>query len=109
MLVETEYNFPAALKSIRESRGMTQRELGEAMGINFNRISNWELGYNAPTLPVFRLLSLALNCPPGDLLGLSSSALTGAEYNLLKGFRDLDVHDREAVLTMVETLLRRHQ
>lgn len=109
MLVETEYNFPVALKKMRESRGMLQKDLGAAMGINFNRISNWELGYNLPSLHVFRTLCLALDCHPGDLLGLSPSGMTGDEYNLLKGFCALDDHDREAVLMMVETLLRRHK
>ena len=108
MLVEQEYDFARSLKSVRESRGLTQRSLGELMGIEAGRISNWEMGIAKPNLDLFRNLCLAANCPPGDLLGLSPSQLSGAEYNLIKAFRELDDHDRETTLTMVETLRRRH-
>ena len=108
MLVEKEFDFAKALKTVRESRGMLQKELGVVMDVPANRISNWELGYNAPPLPTFRQLCIALNCPPGELLGLSPSQMTGAEYTLIKKFRTLDDHDREAVLRMMETLLRRY-
>ena len=109
MIEEKEFDFAQKLKSVRESRGLQQKELGAKMGIDPNRISNWELGYSMPQLSVFRELCVALNCPPGDLLGLSPTPLSGDEYNLVNGFRAIDDHDREAMLTMVETLLRRHQ
>lgn len=109
MLEEKEYNFARLLKTIRESRGLTQRALGDLMGIEAGRISNWEMGIARPTLDMFRELCIALNCPPGDLLGLSPAPLSGQEYNLVKGFRSVDDHDRETVLTMIGTLKRRHQ
>lgn len=108
MIDEKEYNFARSLKAVRESRGLTQRSLGELMGIEAGRISNWEMGIAKPTLDMFRDLCIAANCPPGDLLGISPSRMTGQEYNLIKTFRSLDDHDRAAVLSMIETLLRRY-
>ncbi len=101
MIDEKEYNFALSLKTVRESRGLTQRSLGELMGIEAGRISNWEMGIAKPTLDMFRDLCIALNCPPGILIGLSHSRLSEEEYNLLKRFRNLDdagKHTLEAVL-----------
>jgi len=108
MIEEKEFDFARALKAIRDSRGLTQRALGELMGIEAGRISNWELGFAKPTVDMFRDLCIALNCPPGDLLGLSAAPLSGEEYNLIKSFRNLDDHDRETAMTMMESLLKRH-
>ena len=105
MIIETEFEFAQALKKIRESRGMLQKDVGIAMGIDPNRVSNWEKGYNYPTLPVLRALCIALNCPPGDLLGLSSSDMTGDEYDLIKGFRSLDDAGRHTMMAVLESQL----
>lgn len=109
MLEEKEFNFAESLKRLRMSRGMQQKHVGIAMGIDRNRISNWELGYSMPTLKTFRDLCIALNCPPGDLLGLSPAPLSGMEYNLVKGFRTLDDHDRDTVMAMIDSLQKRHR
>ena len=65
-------------------------QLGAMIGVVGNVISNWETNISMPKLALFRELCIALNCPPGDLLGLSPSELTGDEYNLLKGYRRLN-------------------
>ena len=105
MIKETEFDFAQALKRMRESRGMMQKDLGAAMGIDPNRISNWESGYNYPTLPVFRDLCIALNCPPGDLLGLSPSDMSGDEYSLIKGYRILNPAGRHTMMAVLESQL----
>lgn len=105
MIVEHEYNFASRLKSIRESRGLTQRQLGERIGTVSNVVSNWEIGSGKPRLDLFRELCIALNCPPGDLISLSPSELTGHEYDLLKGFRSLDSAGKQTVLAVLESQL----
>lgn len=105
MIRETEFDFPQALKRVREARGMYQKDVGAKMGIDPNRISNWENGYNYPTLPVLRDLCIALNCPPGDLLGLSPSDMSGEEYTLLKGFRSLDDAGRHTMMAVLDSQL----
>ncbi len=106
MIKETEFDFAQSLKRVRDSRGMLQKDVGAAMGIDPNRVSNWEKAYNYPTLPVFRSLCIALNCPPGDLLGLSPSEMTGDEYNLIKGFRQLDDAGRFTMMAVLEAQLK---
>lgn len=105
MIDEKEFNFARALKSVRESRGLLQKQLGELSGIDPNRISNWELGYSLPLLSAFRDLCIALNCPPGDLLGLSRAPLSADEYTLIKGFRDLNDAGQHTMLAVLESQL----
>jgi len=105
MINETEFDFAGALKRIRESRGLSQKELGARMGIDPNRISNWELGYSLPQFGVFRIMCIALNCPPGDLLGLSPAPLSGEEYTLVRGYRDLDEAGRHTMMAVLQSQL----
>lgn len=105
MIVQDEFDFGRRLKAIRLSRGMTQRDVGEKIGIVGNVVSNWEMGIAMPRLELFRALCIALNCPPGDLLGLSPSELSGDEYNLIKGFRRLNDAGRFTMMAMLDAQL----
>lgn len=108
MIDEREFNFGESLKSVRISRGMTQADLCKKMGFRSNRVSNWEMpsGSDMPPLKLFRRLCVVLNCPPGDLLGLSPAPITGDEYTLLKGFRDLDDAGKHTMLALLESQLQ---
>lgn len=108
MIVEKEFNFKAALRSIRESRGLTQQQLGDLIGESGNTVSNWEMpsGKSKPSLSKFRLICIALNCPPGDLLGLSPSEMTSDEYNLLKRFRSADAKSQRAMIECIDLVER---
>ena len=106
MIVEKEFDFKGSLRAARESRGLTQQQLGDLIGESGNTISNWEMasGKSKPSLSKFRLLCIALNCPPGDLLGLSRSEMSSDEYNLLKSFRESDARRRETLLKFVDLI-----
>ncbi len=97
------FDFSRRLREIRLSRGMTQRDVGDALEIVANRISNWENGFGMPTLAMFRKLCLVLNCPPGDLLGLSHAPLSSDEYTLVQGFRSLDDAGQHTMLALLES------
>lgn len=105
MIDEKEFDFARTLKAVRESRGLLQKQLGEKIGINPNRISNWELGYSLPQLAIFRDLCIALNCPPGDLLGLSRAPLSADEYTLLKGYRQLNEAGQHTMMAVLDSQL----
>lgn len=90
MLVLKEFEFGSRLRCMRLSRGLSQSQLGAMIGVVGNVVSNWETDVSMPKLALFRELCIALNCPPGDLLGMSPSELSGDEYNLLKGYRKLN-------------------
>lgn len=107
MIVQSEFDFGGKLKEIRLSRGLTQRELGERIGVSGNLVSNWEMGgHGMPRLELFRMLCIALNCLPGDLLGLSPSQFSADEYSLVKGYRELSDAGRYTMLTLLGTQLK---
>lgn len=107
MIVANKFDFKGALRAVRESRGLTQQQLGDMIGESANTISNWEMasGRSRPSLAKFRLLCIALNCPPGDLLGLSLTELSDEEYKLLKGYRALDDAGKHTMMAVLESQL----
>lgn len=109
MIVQEEFDFGKRLKEIRLSRGMTQQEVGDRLGIVGNVVSNWETGIAMPKLALFRDLCIALNCPPGDLLGLSPSEMTANEYSLIKGFRRLNDGGQFTVMAVLDAQLTVHR
>ena len=96
MIVETEFDlleFKRRLKEIRESRGYTQVQLGEMIGVSGNTISNWEMPSMLkarPDVEKLRRFCIATNCPPGYFLGLSQANISSEEHDYLKGLRELD-------------------
>ena len=105
MLVLKEFAFGDRLRRIRLSRGLNQVQLGAMIGVVGNVISNWETNISMPKLALFRELCIALNCPPGNLLGLSPSEMSGDEYNLIKGFRQLNDAGRFTMMALLDAQL----
>lgn len=55
-------NISGKLKKIRKNRGMSQKELGRAIGVSESRIGQFEMGsYANPKLETLQKLSKALN------------------------------------------------
>ena len=48
------------IKEYREKRGLTQKELGEMIGVTYASIGNYELGHQNPRKAVVPLLCKAL-------------------------------------------------
>ena len=59
------------IKELREAAGMSQRELGERIGISGPAVSMWESGENRPSLTNLEKLA--------DVLGVSIDAILGRE------------------------------
>lgn len=74
------------IKSIRESRGVTQNALAVAMGVSINTVWRWENGERSPSLSNAQRIANYFNCtieeltenPPQPLTGKKASR-TGAQ------------------------------
>lgn len=75
-----EWNFPDKLKSLRESKGYSQDDLGKIIGKSRGSFSNYERGIAQPTLKDLTNLCEILEVTPNDLL-LDSSYITQVEEN----------------------------
>lgn len=55
------------IRALREAKGISQRELAEALGVDQSAVSNWERGKAEPTAFNIRRLADLLGVKPGDL------------------------------------------
>src|SRR5262249_8486806 len=79
------------LREIRESRGLTQRQLAEICHIGINQLHRYENGKTEPSATTLALIARALNVTTDYLLGLSSDS----QGRLVKS--DLDDNELDVV------------
>ena len=101
-------SFSANLKNIRRNIGMTQKALGEGIGVTSVTIGNWERGVRQPSFELLPKLADALGTSVDDLLGLYKAAsLNPTEEALLNKFRLLDAHGQKLVHIVCDAELER--
>lgn len=66
MIARTE-TLPAALRLLRESRGLTQRKVARSLGLHPSMIGAWERGLRMPTLDRFVDLAEYYDVDLGEL------------------------------------------
>lgn len=106
--------FPDRLKMLRKSRDLTQGRLGELLGVHTQIIYRWESGAATPHFE--KLVQLA------DLLQVSLDELAGRIepkrefkirnpklYQLCKNLDILSDKDQEALVNIVDGLIKRNQ
>jgi transcriptional regulator with XRE-family HTH domain len=57
----------ATLRSLRERKFLTQKELGGLIGVHSTMVSEWERGLYRPSLRNLRKLCELLEVPPDDI------------------------------------------
>ena len=57
-----------AIYQYRTEAGMTQRDLGEKIGVSKNAISQYESGARKPDIVTLKKIAVALKCSADDLL-----------------------------------------
>jgi len=66
------------LKPSRETKGLTQKALADAVGLSEHAIYLFESGRTDPSLDTLRRLAAALGVQPGDLLNQPDAPAQGA-------------------------------
>lgn len=61
------------LREMRMKAGLTQKDLGDKLGLGKSTISEWESGKRMPGLELVEDIARALGIDPGYLMGWSSS------------------------------------
>jgi transcriptional regulator with XRE-family HTH domain len=85
------------LARIRDSRGLTQTQLAEMVGVRQATISRIEKGVNHASIPVAQRIATALDVNVVDLFGLPE-----LEQRLLQNFREASPERRAALLTLLD-------
>ena len=71
------------IAEMRKKRGLTQSQLGEALGLSGKAISKWERGLNAPDISLLNDLADALDVNVSEILtgGLIKEEITTETVN----------------------------
>ena len=87
---------------------MTQKSLGEKIGVTSVTIGNWERGVRQPSFELLPKLADALDTSVDALLGKHRTARRNlAEEELLANYRQLDAHGQKLVRIICNTELER--
>lgn len=57
---KTKMNFGDKLKELRTAKGMTQKNLADAVGVAQSAIARWEIGQQIPSFDVVQAICLSL-------------------------------------------------
>jgi transcriptional regulator with XRE-family HTH domain len=110
MKVRTMESFGGRLAQIRQRRGLTQEELGKAVGVTQRVIAYYERDDAQPPGAVLVHLAQALRVSTDELLGVrpmkdGTSPKTARLLKRLKRVEALPAADRRAVLKLADALL----
>ena len=67
------FNFGEHLKALRLSKGITQKQLGEAIGASERGIQNYELNTRKPNYEMLQALADYFDCSTDYLTGRSDN------------------------------------
>lgn len=97
-------DFKENLKAIRTDRGITQKSLGESLGVTPVTIGNWERGVRQPSLELLIQLASTLRTSTDELLGRpafdTDSDMGQAIDSLVRKYKILDEHGKKLVDTI---------
>ena len=79
------YVTGAAVRQLRESRGMTQSELGGKIGVSSKTISKWETGKGLPDISLLQPLAQALGISLIELVNGEHIINKNVSANMLRG------------------------
>ena len=64
----------ARIAAQRKAKGLTQKQVADALHITDKAVSKWECGKNFPDLTLLESLAAALDTTPAELLGLNEKS-----------------------------------
>lgn len=102
MVTMKKLSEKTALYEIRRARGMTQRQIAEAVGVEPDHISKLENGDRKLSPEWIDRLSKVLNCSKGELLG--EEGISEEEREILDMYKILTAEKKEAVKAMLKAL-----
>ena len=101
--------FPERLAAFRKARGLTQKDLAEAIDVHVTQLRRYEAGTSQPTLDVLRKLAVALRVSADALLFGEDARGPDEELRLqFEALAQLDPDEKAVVQSVLEGLLLKH-
>lgn len=94
------------IRAKRESRSVSQKALGEAIGVAENTVASWERGRNVPPGDKVAAMARFLRCSTDELLLDDSEMVVAPELgSCLRRFADLPESKKPLALRLVASVL----
>lgn len=101
---EIKLHIAAMLKRIRTEKNITQKELGDYLGVGDSTISAWERGQNSIDMTVLikicEFLGVSIN--EFDMSETNNISLSQEEKELILNFRKLSKENKTKVIGFIE-------
>lgn len=103
---DSVFSYGAVIQKYRNKAGLTQEALAKRMKTSKKTIINWESDSNQPSVSSVRQLSVILEIPLYEFLGIRNSSVpTAEESEMLREYRQLNTPNRKVVSRMIHTML----
>ena len=93
-----------SLKRFRKERGLTQKQVSDAVGINLRLYQSYESGQTNPATSTVISIADAFNVPLDYLVGRDEGTKNTGETYLLNTYRNLDENNRRTLTDMASFL-----
>lgn len=101
------------LKQLRKQKRWTQKELAGKVEVRFQQLNKYESGLNIPPAEMLVKLADALGTSIDYLLTgnpIEDSPLASSRlFQRFKLLEDLSPSDREAIITLIDAMIAKHQ
>lgn len=92
----------AKIADLRKQHGLTQKELGDRLGVSHAAVSKWERGINYPDIELLEPLARVLGITAAELLGLEDAP----SEEVIKEVTELSLEEREEIKRGLRVRLR---
>jgi transcriptional regulator with XRE-family HTH domain len=96
------------IRARREKAGLTQVDLGHAIGVTFQQVQKYERGTNRVSAAAMVRVADALKCSVADLYDdPDPRGISASERTILKLWAKLRESERDAVVDMIREFVKR--
>jgi transcriptional regulator with XRE-family HTH domain len=93
------------IKKIRISRGLTQAQLADRVGVSEKTVSSWEVNRTEPKSALYVPIANVLNCDIGELV--DGNKILPDDSLMLKKFHALDAFGQRSVMLILNNEFER--
>lgn len=105
-----DMDFPERLASLRKEKSLTQKQLGELIGVHVAQIRRYERGTSQPTLDVIRKIAIALHVSADKLIFDENERGPDDDLRLhFEAVSKLTPDEKRTVKELLEGMILKHE